>query len=202
MIYAGTTYTITSPQELIALRELYFLAGNLEPIKLVFPIVLRFNDYSEITINSEDDLIEFINKEHADSEEEFNDRIRCFQIQFPVTLLTFNTNLEQTGSVAVSSNQELFAFFNLLPSSIIVKIQFPISVKYRNGETVAVESLLQLRSLMKECKENWQSDDSMDDDLEGEWLEQAQRLRQNLLSRDWYVNKLMKDGVVKTEYMS
>ena len=202
VIYAGTTYTITSPQELIALRELYFLAGNLEPIKLVFPIVLRFNDYSEITINSEDDLIEFINKEHADSEEEFNDRIRCFQIQFPVTLLTFNTNLEQTGSVAVSSNQELFAFFNLLPSSIIVKIQFPISVKYRNGETVAVESLLQLRSLMKECKENWQSDDSMDDDLEGEWLEQAQRLRQNLLSRDWYVNKLMKDGVVKTEYMS
>lgn len=164
--------------------------------------MLRFNDYSEITINSEDDIIEFINKEHADSEEEFNDRIRCFQIQFPVTLLTFNTNLEQTGSVAVSSNQELFAFFNLLPSSIIVKIQFPISVKYRNGETVAVESLLQLRSLMKECKENWQSDDSMDDDLEGEWLEQAQRLRQNLLSRDWYVNKLMKDGVVKTEYMS
>lgn len=49
-------------------------------------------------------------KEHADSEEEFNDRIRCFQIQFPVTLLIFNTNLEQTGSVAVSSNQELLPF--------------------------------------------------------------------------------------------
>lgn len=196
----GQLTTITSESALVQFKQTVQASGAFNPISLVFPVRVRSDDHSEKEIRDESEFEDHLRKENEESENEFRGRINCFQFNFPITLLTFNTNQEQTGSVVVSNRKELFAFFTQLPSSIVVNIQYPISITFKDETTLQIESNEQLRRVLLECRDDDKidDDDTIDDDIRGDLLEQAINLQRTLLTSDWTIANFMNNGNNRT----
>ncbi|MDP2060522.1 MAG: hypothetical protein U1C58_06950 [Flavobacteriaceae bacterium] len=196
----GQLTTITSESSLQTFKQTVQASGNFNPISLVFPVKVRSDDHSEKEVRNEAEFEDHLRKENEESENEFRGRINCFRFNFPITLLTFNTNQEQTGSVVVNDKKELFAFFTQLPSSIVVNIQYPISITFKDETTLQIENNEQLRRVLLECRDDDKigDDDTIDDDIRGDLLDQAINLQRALLTSDWVIAKFMNNGNDRT----
>lgn len=196
----GQLTTITSESTLLQFKQTVQASGNFNPISLVFPVKVRSDDHSEKEVRNEAEFEDHLRKENEESENEFRGRINCFRFNFPITLFTFNTNQEQTGSVVVSNKKELFAFFTQLPSSIVVNIQYPISITFKDETTLQIENNEQLRRVLLECRDDDKigDDDTIDDDIRGDLLDQAINLQRALLTSDWVIAKFMNNGNDRT----
>jgi hypothetical protein len=80
------------------------------------------------------------------------DRFRCFRIVFPVTLVfpdgsTLEVGNEHEMRAAIREWKE-----NNPATDVPITFEFPIEIKYKNGEIVTVESGEQLFRLKKKCK--------------------------------------------------
>lgn len=196
----GQLTTITSESTLLQFKQTVQASGNFNPISLVFPVKVRSDDHSEKEVRNEAEFEDHLRKENEESENEFRGRINCFTFNFPITLFTFNTNQEQTGSVVVSNKKELFAFFTQLPSSIVVNIEYPISITFKDETTLQIENNEQLRRVLLECRDDDKigDDDTIDDDIRGDLLDQAINLQRALLTSDWVIAKFMNNGNDRT----
>lgn len=198
------TQTITSTQSLLQFKQTVqanaSTSTSSNPPSIQFPFKVRFRDHSEREIKNEDDWNDHFNRENDDDEDEFRNRIKCFEINYPVTLLLFNTNQEQTGSVVVNNNRELFAFFTQLPPSIVVSVDYPISVTFRDGNTLQLNSNRELQRVLLECRnaDDDDDDDTIDDDISGNLRETARELRSTLLANDWFVTEFINQGTNRT----
>lgn len=198
----GQLTTITSESSLQTFKQTVQASGNFNPISLVFPVKVRSDDHSEKEVRNEAEFEDHLRKENEESENEFRGRINCFRFNFPISLLTFNTNQEQTGSVVVNDKKELFAFFTQLPSSIVVNIQYPISITFNDETTLQIENNEQLRRVLLECRDDDKigDDDTIDDDIRGDLLDQAINLQRALLTSDWVIAKFMNNGNDRTAF--
>ena len=196
----GQLTTITSESSLLQFKQSVQASGNFNPISMVFPVVVRSDDHAEKEISNEAEFDDHLRKENDESENKFRSRINCFRFNFPITLLTFNTNQEQTGSVVVSTKKELFAFFTQLPASVVVNIQYPISITFKDESTLQIESNEQLRRVLLECRDDDKisDDDTIDDDIRGDLLDQAFNLQRTLLTADWTIAKFLNNGNDRT----
>ncbi|PKP42886.1 MAG: hypothetical protein CVT96_05715 [Bacteroidetes bacterium HGW-Bacteroidetes-13] len=196
----GQLTTITSERSLQTFKQTVQASGNFNPISLVFPVKVRSDDHSEKEVRNEAEFEDHLRKENEESENKFRGRINCFRFNFPITLLTFNTNQEQTGSVVVNDKKELFAFFTQLPSSIVVNIQYPISITFKDETTLQIENNEQLRRVLLECRDDDKigDDDTIDDDIRGDLLDQAINLQRTLLTSDWVIAIFMNNGNDRT----
>lgn len=196
------TQTITSTQDLLQFKQTLQASASASsnPPRIRFPFKVRFRDHSEREIKNEDDWNDHISRENDDDEDEFRNRIKCFEINYPVTLLLFNTNQEQTGSVVVNNNRELFAFFTQLPPSIVVSIDYPISISFRDGTTLQLNNNRELLRVLLECRnaDDDSDDNTIDDDISGSLRETARELRRTLLANDWFVTEYINEGTNRT----
>lgn len=196
------TQTITSTEGLLQFKQTLQAnaSASSNPPRIRFPFKVRFRDHSEREIKNDDDWRDHFNKDNDDDEDDFRNRIKCFEINYPVTLLLFNTNREQTGSVVVSNNRELFAFFTQLPPSIVVSIDYPISVTFRDGTTLQINSNRELIRVLLECRnsDDDDDDDTIDDDIPSNLRETARELRRTLLANDWFVTEFINEGTNRT----
>lgn len=196
--------TITSEQSLLQFKQTFqanaSATASSNPPRIRFPFKVRFKDHSEREIKDDDDWNEHVSKENEESEDDFRNRIKCFEINYPVTLLLFNTNQEQTGSVVVNNNRELFAFFTQLPASIIVTIDYPISITFRDGVNLQINSNRELLRVLLECRnsDDNDDDDTIDDDIPSNLRETAFELRRTLLANDWFVTQFINQGTDRT----
>ncbi|MBU2526015.1 MAG: hypothetical protein KKC03_05390 [Bacteroidetes bacterium] len=197
------TQTITSVDGLLQFKQTLQASASTSsnPPQIKFPFKVRFKDHSEREIKNDDDWNDHLSKENDDDEDDFRDRIKCFEINYPVTLLLFNTNQEQTGSVVVNNNRELFAFFTQLPPSIVVSIDYPISITFRDGNTLQLENNRELLRVMLECRnsDDDDDDDTIDDDIPSNLRETAFELRRTLLANDWFVTEFINEGTDRSE---
>jgi hypothetical protein len=198
-----TTQTITSEQSLLQFKQSLQASATTSsnPPRIKFPFKVRFKDYSEKEIKNDDDWNDHLSKENDDDEDDFRKRIKCFEINYPVTLLLFNTNREQTGSVVVNTDRELFAFFTQLPPSIVVSIDYPISITFRDGNTLQLENNRELLRVMLECRnsDDDDDDDTIDDDIPNNLRETAFELRRTMLANDWFATEFINEGVDRSQ---
>ncbi|MCR9182684.1 MAG: hypothetical protein NXH73_07135, partial [Flavobacteriaceae bacterium] len=85
--------------------------------------------------------------------ETLNEAIDCVELVYPITLFIFNSNNEQTGSVIINSNIDLFLFLSSLEPGVFVQIDFPITVIIADGTTVTVTTNEQLQTLIENCED-------------------------------------------------
>ena len=80
-----------------------------------FPISVITSSYIEVIVNNQAEL-DALNEECENAVSQEEDAISCIDIQFPVTILTYSVNFEQTGSVVVQSEEQLYTFMTGLQS--------------------------------------------------------------------------------------
>jgi hypothetical protein len=167
----GITITINSLDDLELLEEIFeeFNDDN-DFLEFFFPITIILNNYTQITIENEDQLNDFIEECIGNDEV-----IECVDFVYPISFSIFNSEFVIIDTVVIHSDEELYEFLNNLNNSndnvVIASLNFPVSLKYADGTIVEVHSNQELQAAM-ELAEELCDDDNEDCDLGIQGLEE------------------------------
>ncbi len=191
----GLELTINSKEDLELIEKIFdALDSDDDILDIIFPITITKADYTEITINGVEDL-RAIAEECIEGGDD--DDIECIDVVYPVTLFTYNPNLEQTGSVTVNSDRELRRFFAGLHLTDIIGIDFPVVFEMYDGTKITVNSNSELADAIERAKNMCDEDDDNDhndDDFTKERLD-------NLLAEcPWLVKELKRNSQDNSDY--
>ncbi len=156
----GVELTIDSREDLHLIEEIFDAIDDDDDfLEILFPITITAGDFTEITINGIENLRELAAqcKEGGD-----DDDIECIDFVYPMTLFTFDVELEQTGSVVVESDKDLRRFFGNLEDTDLVSFDFPISLELYDGTILEVNTNEELARAIENARDACDEDD--DDD--------------------------------------
>lgn len=177
VIVNGQDIEITSEADLVIIQQIYdqFPNDN-DTLEIVFPINVVLENFTEITINNQTELQALIAA--CDTS---NSEITCVDFIYPITFFVYNADQEQTSSVTVNNDVELFLFLFGLDNNNYISIDFPISVTLSDGTITEVNSNQQLQTIIADCiNENNDPEDTS---------EQIQ----NLTTGNWYLTYYFDD---------
>ena len=121
-----------------------------DTVSFNFPITVKTNNYAEVVVNNQSEF-DALKQECENAEAQGEDAISCINIQFPITMLTYNVSLEQTGNVVVQSEKQLYTFMTDLQSDELFAVNYPINATLSNGTTVQINSDSEFQNAISEC---------------------------------------------------
>ena len=190
----GVDLTIESEEGLQLIENIFDeIQDDEDLLELFFPVTVNLPNYTELTINSLDEL-------HALAEEckegGDDDDIECIDFKYPITLYTFDINEVRTGEVVVESDEDLRKFFSGLEEDDLISIDFPITLINYDGTEIVVENNAQMANAIELAKEACDEDDDNDyndDDFEDDRLDIC------LTACPWVVKEVERDAVNLTD---
>lgn len=189
----GIQITIDSREDLHAIEEIFDeFDTDTDVLDILFPITITFGDFTELVIESFEQLRELASQclEGGD-----DDDIECIDFVYPITIFTFDINEQLTGEVSVSSDMELRRFFAGLEDEDLVSIQFPLTLKKFDGTEIVVNSNSELANALERAKDECDEDD--DDDFNDDDFTE-ERLQELLIECPWEIREVLRMATDQT----
>ncbi len=143
VIVNGQPLTIYSAADYQTVEDIFgYSSTDTDSVSFVFPIVVIMEDFSQISINSQQQLNSVL---ASCPPSDGLDEIPCIDFVYPVTFNVYNP-ATQVPSVSVIDNDiEMFAFFEFIDYDNIININYPVTVIV-NGQSIVVNSNMALES--------------------------------------------------------
>ncbi|MCK0156253.1 hypothetical protein MWU65_03620 [Cellulophaga sp. F20128] len=185
----GLDITIDSIEDLELIEEIFDTVETDDDIlEILFPITITLADYSEIVINSKEEL-RSIAKECIEGGDD--DDIECIDFVYPVTLYSFSVNLEKTSTVTVENDRQLRRFFGDLEDHELVSFDFPLTLEQYDGTKITVENNAELALALENAEDMCDEDD--DDDYNDDDFTK-ERLDNYLVECPWLVRDVIRSS--------
>ena len=170
------------------------LNNNDDTVEIKFPVTLKMSDYTEVTVNSQAEYDVLVNNcEEAENDGEA--AISSLDIKYPITILTYDSSLEQTGSVVITSQEQMYNYMINISSTEYFSVKYPISVTLADGSSEELNSDAELKASITAAL-NIES--SMD-----EAAEDKEELEEILVNGTFKVNSFINAGANLTStYLS
>lgn len=172
IIVGDVTFVIETIDDLEALEDIFAQYENEDDFfDFVFPLTIIFNDYTEVVIENEEQLQNFI----EDCEIEDDEVIECVDFVYPISFSVFNADFNIVDTITITNDEALYNFLEDLgddDNALIVSLNYPVTLVYANGDTVEVNSNQELSDAI-EASEADCDDDDEDCDINLEGLENA-----------------------------
>jgi len=141
----GQKVVIENEDDIDLVEDIFDQSNNDEDtLEILFPITVTLADFTQVTVNSQEELNAVI----AACEDDLEDTIECVAFVYPLTFFTYNSDQQQTGTVTINSDVELYEFLDELDDDEdFIALQFPVSVVV-NGETMTVNNNQELLTLL------------------------------------------------------
>ncbi|MGB5419237.1 hypothetical protein [Algibacter sp.] len=157
-ILLPVTATINNTEITIVSESQYELVLNIlgefinddDSIEFQFPLSVKLSNYTEVEITNQTEYDALIDACET-AENEAKNAINCLNIDFPITILTFDLNVQQTGSAIIESEQELYAYMNNFDDNALFSVSYPITATLNNDAVVEISSDMDLQSRITEC---------------------------------------------------
>lgn len=193
-ILLPVTATINNTEITIINESQYNLVLNIlgeftnddDSIELQFPFSVRLSNYTEVEITNQTEYDAVINACET-AENELKNAINCIDINFPITILTFDLNVEQTGSIVIESEQQLYTYMNNFDDNTLFSVNYPITATLNNDTVIEITSDMDLQASITECLGT--------DETMAEAEENALELEAILLESKFKVESLVSAGV-------
>jgi hypothetical protein len=157
-------------------------------LDIVFPITIILSDFTEIIIENQSQLQEYIDQ--CSDENEEDDDIECIDLQYPITFSIFNSQNTQIATITIHSDQEMYDFIDDLDESDIVEFSFPITVVLSDGTSITIHDLSSLEDTIEDAINLCDEDDDNDwDDDDNNDISQSEFISL-LTDCTWTVDKL------------
>ncbi|MFD2543607.1 hypothetical protein ACFSSB_14840 [Lacinutrix gracilariae] len=147
----GTTLTIVSQTDY---EQVLNILGEFntddDTVVLQFPLTVALSNYTEVVVTNQaeyDALVDACETAEAEGEA----AISCLDIEFPITILTYSLTLEQTGSVVLESEQQLYAYMNDFSNDELFSINYPINIDFASGSSTTITSDTSLQASINDC---------------------------------------------------
>jgi hypothetical protein len=121
------------------------LNNDQDTVVLQFPFKVRLSNYTEATVNSQAEYNAIL-AACSSAEASGQGAILSVNISFPITILTYNLSVQQTGSVVITSEQQLYAYMSNVSSSELYSVNYPITVTIADGTKMIISSDAELQA--------------------------------------------------------
>lgn len=125
-------------------------------VKINFPVMMVYYNYIEKNIPNEADFNSLIN--YWNMYPDLLSKINGLNINYPITINSYNSANQIAGSVPIISDQAFFNFIKNLNSSHYISLQYPISVVDYNNQTKSITNNSDFENAIKYaidyCPEN------------------------------------------------
>jgi hypothetical protein len=110
-----------------------------DAVTLQFPLKVKMSNYTEVEAKNQAEYNTIL-KACSSAEASGQDAISSVNINFPITILTYNLSLQQTGSVVITSEQKLYTYMSSISSTELFSVNYPMSVTLLGGSETEVSS--------------------------------------------------------------
>ncbi|MBJ6366934.1 hypothetical protein [Snuella sedimenti] len=155
-------------------------------VVLHFPLSVKLSNYNEVNVANQAEYNALMDA-CEQAEDEAEDAINCLDIDFPITILTYDLKFEQTGSVVIESEQQLYTYMNNFGNDELFAVNYPITATLEDETVVNITSDLDLRTQINDCLEN--------EDIKDEAEENADALETILVNGMFKVESFVNAGV-------
>ncbi|MCB0398787.1 MAG: hypothetical protein KDD26_04025, partial [Winogradskyella sp.] len=166
IIVGDVTIIIETLDDLEELEDLFAQYQNEDDFfDFVFPFTIIFNDYTEVVIENEEQLEDFI----EDCEIEDDEVIECVDFVYPISFSVFNANFNIVDTVTIANDEALYNFLEELEdegNALIVSLNYPVTLVYANGNTIEVNSNQELSDAIAAAEEDCGDYEDCDINLE------------------------------------
>ncbi|WP_179345542.1 hypothetical protein [Winogradskyella ursingii] len=158
-----TQITIISESDYnLVLEILGEFTNDDDSVEFQFPLTVRLSNYTEVQVANQAEFEEIMDAcEEAEAQAE--DAINCLDIDLPITILTYDVNVEQTGSVVIESEEQLFNFMTNFDENAFFAVSYPITATLSNGTTVEIMSDADLQAQITECLVNEEAEEEAEE---------------------------------------
>ena len=129
-------------------------------VQIVFPIEIILIDYTQVVIENQNTLNDFILD--CAGENEPDDDIECIDFIYPITFEVLETNATIPGTIIIANDAELFELLNDLEDFASVNFNFPVLLTAFDGTEITVNSLESLESNIENAIDSCDEDDDYD----------------------------------------
>jgi hypothetical protein len=133
-----------------------------DEVSFIFPITITFNDYSTAVITNNDDLDDIIDDCGDDNDD---DEIECLTVNYPITISYYNAGSQTPSTVTISTDSQLYNFFDDFDEDDYATINYPISVTDGNGQEIVINNNTELQIAIENADDSCDDDDDNDDDV-------------------------------------
>ncbi len=188
----GIEVIVDSEEDLEVIEQLFDkYEDDLDILEIAFPITIVMGDFSEVVIENQDQLEALI-----DSCTGEDDDIECIDFKYPITFFTYDSENQQTGSVVIESDKQLYRFLEEMKETDRISVQFPVGMTLSDGSEITVTNNQELREAISAARDLCDEDDDNDyndDDFTKE------RLDNYLIECHWVVTELVRDNMDHTD---
>jgi hypothetical protein len=178
VIVNGQELLIENDADLQFIRDIFDQFPNdSDTLEIIFPITCTYEDYTTYYLRDQGELQAIIDA-CTGSEE-----ITCIDIVYPVTFFTFNSSDQETNTVTVNSDVELYLFLQGLDADDTISVDFPISLILNDGTVKQVNNNLELGTEIANCVNDPGTDDPVD----------QTQFEQDLTTGVWYITYFFDD---------
>ncbi len=143
------TITITTQEDLEELEDILEDLDDELP-EFIFPITIIYSDYSQLVIESQEQLDALLEDCFED-----DDVIECIDFVYPISFSVFDTDFVIIDTITINNDEALYEFLdNLEDNNQIVGLNFPVTLQYANGDTLEVNSNLELSNAIESAGED------------------------------------------------
>ena len=121
------------------------LNNDQDTVVLQFPLKVKMSNYTVVTVTNQTEYNAILNA-CTTAEASNQDAISSVNITFPITILTYNVSLVQTGSVVITSEQQLYTYISNVSSTELFSVSYPISVMIADGSKRLISSDAELQA--------------------------------------------------------
>ncbi len=141
---------ITQSDYQTVLNILGQFSNDNDTVTLKFPLSVKLSNYTEVVVTNQSEYDAIVNTCET-LEAEGKGAISCIDIDFPITIFTYSVNLEQTGSVVIQSEQQLYTYINNMDNTELFAVNYPITAKLSDNTSVTITSDLDLQTKINTC---------------------------------------------------
>ncbi len=133
-------------------------------LEIRYPIIITQNDFTEIVISNESELISRANNCAGENVED--DDIECVDFLYPIRASLFDKTTELANRIFITDDRQLYEFIDSLDENLVTELNFPMTVVLSDGTETILNNLSNLESFIAgvdECDEDDDYDYNDDD---------------------------------------
>lgn len=149
IILADVETRVQSQADLASLLSSMDQTG-LNQVFLRFPVKVKTSSHQEVTVVNRQQMAGLqqgcrnqINQKMAP--------ISCVQIEFPVNIFIYNTDVQQTNSETIRNKKQLYWYLENVSDAEILSFEFPIRLIYADKTFVKVNNRSAMENVIQSC---------------------------------------------------
>lgn len=186
----SVTFTITDIGDYDDIEDIFDeFDDDDDTIEIDFPITIILSDYSEIQINSLNELEDYASD--CNDENEDDDDIECLDFVYPITASVFNSSNELISTITFTSDSDLYEFIDDIDEDDLISFEFPISIVLFDGSELVINNFNDLEDAIDQYDDDCDEDDDYDyndDDCDNCTPNQLESVLTGCA--DWYIDEL------------